>query len=199
MFNEPAAVAPPTVAPRSPTELFVTFTVISMQSFGGALGFIERMVVQKKRWLTGPEFLGLFAISQALPGPTGASFCVLLGDRHFGLRGAAAALSGFLLLPAVIVLIVAAIFQHYQQVPAVQGALHGMGAAAVGLVLHTTSRMAKSLRGQRVGIVVALATFAAVAFLRLPVSMIMLTLGAASVAWAWRVLGQAGQAGQDEP
>jgi chromate transporter len=190
MVDEPAAVVPTTVAPRSPTELFLTFTGISMQAFGGALAFIERTVVQQKRWLTPQEFLGLFAISQVLPGPTGASFCVLLGDRYFGLRGAAAALAGFMLLPAAGVLLIAAVFQHYQQVPAVQGALHGMGAAAVGLVLHTTARMAKSLRGQRLGIAVAALTFCAVAFLRLPVSMVMLTIGAASVVWAWRVLGQ---------
>lgn len=176
--------------PRSPTELFLTFTAISMQAFGGALAFIERTVVQKKRWLTPHEFLGLFAISQVLPGPTGASFCVLLGDRYFGLRGAAAALAGFMLLPAVGVLLIAAVFQHYQQVPAVQGALHGMGAAAVGLVLHTAARMASSLRGQRLGVAVALLTFCAVAFVRLPVSMVMLTIGAAAVVWAWRVLGR---------
>jgi chromate transporter len=181
----------PAPAPASPWELFTTFTVITLQAFGGALAHIERQVVQQKRWLTGEEFLGLFAISQALPGPTGISFCVLLGDRYFGLRGAAAALAGFMLLPAVIVLALAALFQQFQQLPALQGALHGMGAASVGLITVTAVRLSRSLRGDRLAALVAALTFVAVALLQLPVSMVMLTLGVASVAWAWRVLGRA--------
>ena len=180
----------PLQRPASPWELFTTFTLVSLQAFGGALAHIERAVVQKKRWLAADEFLGLFAISQALPGPTGISFCVLLGDRYFGLRGAAAALAGFILVPAVGVLSLAALFQHFQQLPGLQGALHGMGAASVGLITVTAVRMMRSLRGQRLAMLVALLTFVAVALLHLPVSAVMLTLGVASVAWAWRVLGQ---------
>jgi chromate transporter len=181
----------PLQRPASSWELFTTFTLVSLQAFGGALAHIERAVVQKKRWLAADEFLGLFAISQALPGPTGISFCVLLGDRYFGLRGAAAALAGFILVPAVGVLTLAALFQHFQHLPGVQGALHGMGAASVALITVTAVRMSRSLRGQRLGMLVAVLTFGAVALLRWPVSTVMLTLGVASVAWAWRVLGPA--------
>ncbi len=178
-------------APRSPVELFNTFAAISMQSFGGALAIIERTVVVRKRWLDAKGFVDLFAISQVLPGPTGMSFCVLLGDRHFGVRGAAAALAGFLVPPAVVVLMLASLFQHYNELPWVRGALHGMGAASVGLIIHTAARLARTLRGERVGIAVALLSFAAVGLGRLPVSTVMLSLGVLSVAWAWRVLGRA--------
>jgi chromate transporter len=180
----------PVQAPRSPGEMFITFTLLSMQSFGGALSFMERTVVRDKRWLTPKEFLGLYAISQVLPGPTGMSFCVLLGDRFFGTRGAVATLGGFLLVPAAIVIAVASVFQRFQHVPQVQGALHGMGTVAVGLILSTAMRMSRSLRGERVGIAVAVLSFAAVGLARLPVSTVVLTLGVASVAWAWRSRGR---------
>ncbi len=182
------AIEPALQAPRSPGELFLAFSALSLQAFGGALAFIERTVVQRKRWLSAKDFLGLYAISQVLPGPTGISFCVLLGDRFFGLRGAVAALAGFLLPPALVVLSLAALFQQFQHVPWVQGALHGMGAASVGLIIHTAARMARTLRGQRVGIAVAVLAFAAVGLLRLPVSLVVASLGAASVAWAWHRL-----------
>lgn len=187
-MSDPAVADRP--APRSATELFVTYAVISMQSFGGALAIVERTIVRKKRWLDAKEFVGVYAISQVLPGPTGISLCVLLGDRFFGLRGAAAALAGFLLLPAVVVISLAALFQQYHQVPWVQGALHGMGAASVGLIVHTALHMSRTLRGQRVGIVVALLALLAVSVGKLPVSTIVLTLGVASVAWAWRSLAK---------
>ena len=187
MADEPEAER---AAPRSATELFVTYAVISMQSFGGALAIVERTIVRKKRWLDAKEFVGVYAISQVLPGPTGISLCVLLGDRFFGLRGAAASLAGFLLLPAVLVIAIAALFQQFQQVPWVQGALHGMGAASVGLIVHTALHMSRTLRGQRIGIAVALLAFLAVSVGELPVSTIVLTLGVASVAWAWRSLAR---------
>ncbi len=194
MPQEAAEVTAPsgaTVAPASATELFIAFTGLALQSFGGALAFIERMVVQKKRWLSRSEFLGLFAIGQVLPGPSGIAFCVLLGDRYFGLRGAAAALAGFTLVPAVVVISIASLFLHYQHLPQVQGALNGMGAASAGLVIMTAARMAAGLRGERVAIAVAGLSFAAVALAHVPVSAVVLGLGVASVAWAWRQVGAA--------
>jgi chromate transporter len=177
-----------TAPPRRPRELFLAFAWLSLQSFGGALAFIERTVVRDKRWLTGPEFLGLYAVSQVLPGPTGISFCVLLGDRFFGLRGALATVAGFLLLPAVVVLSLAALLARFHEFPQVQGALHGMGAAAVGVIASAVLRMARSLRGQRVAIAVAALAFAAVGLARVPVAWVVSTLGVLSVAWAWRSL-----------
>lgn len=179
-----------TSPPRSPGELFIAFALISLQAFGGAFAFIERTIVRDKRWLSPQEFLGLYAVSQVLPGPTGISFCVLLGDRFFGFRGAVATVGGFLLLPSVIVIGVTSAFQHFQHVPQVQGALHGMGAASVGLIVTTALRMGSTLKGQRVGIAVAALSFAAVALGRIPVGTVVLTLGVLSVLWAWRSLAR---------
>lgn len=177
-------------APRSPGELFLAFAGLSLQSFGGAVALIERTVVRRKRWLSPQEFLGLYAISQVLPGPTGISFCVLLGDRFFGVRGALATVAGFLLPAAVIVLGIASLFRQYDHLPQVQGGLHGMAAAAVGVIASAGFRMARNLRGEQVGILVALLAFAAVGLARLPVSWVVLSLGALSVLWAWRSLGK---------
>jgi len=183
---DPASDERPVAPPSSAFELFVGFAGLSLQSFGGAIAFMERTVVQRRRWLSAEDFLGVYAISQVLPGPTGISFCVLLGDRFLGWRGAAAATAGFLLVPAVLVLSLASLFQHYQYLPWLQGALHGMGAASVGLITRTACRMAPGLLGHRVAIGVAVLTFCAVGLLRLPVNLVVATLGVASVAWAWR-------------
>jgi chromate transporter len=171
--------------PTSAFELFLAFAGLSLQSFGGAIGFIERTVVQKKRWLSAPDFLGVFAISQVLPGPTGISFCVLLGDRFFGWRGALAAVAGFLLVPGIVVLSIAVLFQQYQHLAPVQGALHGMGCASVALIITTARRMARALLGHRVATIVAVLSFCAVGLLCLPINLVVLTLGASSVAMAW--------------
>jgi chromate transporter len=179
-----------TVPPRSPGELFLAFAGLSLQAFGGAVAHIVRTVVRRKRWLTGEEFLGLYGISQVLPGPTGISFCVLFGHRLFGLRGALATVGGFLLLPAVIVLAIASLFQQYHHLPQVQGARHGMGAAAVGVIASAALRLGRNLRGNRTGIFVALVAFAFVGLARLPVAWLVMSVGVLSVLWAWRSLGR---------
>lgn len=176
--------------PVSARALFLTFMWISMQSFGGALAIIERTVVRDKRWLSAQEFVGVYAVSQVLPGPTGISFCVMLGDRFHGFRGAVAALAGFLLLPAVLVIAVASLFEQFQHVPQVQGAVHGMGAATAGLIVSTALRLGRTLRGRRIGIAVAAATFVAVALAHVPVGTVVLTLGVLSVLWAWHRLAR---------
>ena len=175
----------PGPAPVSARELFFTFVRISMQSFGGSLSIIERTIVVDKRWLTAREFLGVYGVSQVLPGPSGISFCVLLCDRFHGFRGAVAGLAGYLLAPAAIVIAVVSLFQHYEHVPQVQGAVHGMGAAAAGLIIATAARLARSLRGQAVGIVVATLSFIAVGLAHVPVGQVVLTIGLLSVLWAW--------------
>jgi len=185
---------PQTEVPRSCWELFHAFAQIALQSFGGALAMMERVIVQQRRWMTPQDFLGVYAISQVMPGPTGISFCVLLGDRHFGLRGAAAALAGFVGVPAAIVLVVAALFGHFQHLPSMQGALHGMGAASVGLIVHTAWRMARALKGSRRGMAIALGTLGVVAVAHWPVSAVVLTFGLGSVLLAWREVAVSGGA-----
>jgi chromate transporter len=176
--------------PRSATEMFVAFTQIALQSFGGALAMLEREIVQRRRWMTPKDFLGVYAISQVMPGPTGISFCVLLGDRHFGMRGVIAALAGFVAVPAVLVLAITALFHNLQHHPWMQGALHGMGAASVGLIVHTAWRMARALKGSRRGVVIALSTLGVVSVAHWPVSAVVLTFGVGSVALAWREIAR---------
>jgi len=172
--------------PRSPWDLFLTFTLIALQSFGGALVIIERTVVHSKRWYDEREFVGIYAISQVLPGPTGIALCVLMGDHFFGIRGAAAALAGFILIPSLIVLGIAAVFEQFVHVPWVQGALQGMGAASIGIVLLLAWRLSRTLYGNRIGVVVAALSFVAVALGHWPVGTVVLSIGVGSVWLAWR-------------
>jgi chromate transporter len=171
--------------------LFLTFTLIALQSFGGALVIIERTVVDRKRWYDEREFVGIYAISQVLPGPTGIALCVLMGDHFFGIRGAAAALAGFILIPSLIVLGIAVVFEQFVHVPWVQGALQGMGAASIGIVLLLAWRLSRTLYGNRIGVIVAALSFVAVALGHWPVGTVVLSIGVGSVWLAWRRAGPA--------
>ena len=100
----------PLNAPRSKTDLFLSFTVLALQGFGGVLAVVQRELVEKKRWMTQAQFVEDWAVAQIMPGPNVVNFCLIIGGRHFGLGGALASLAGLLLAPLAVVLILASVF-----------------------------------------------------------------------------------------
>jgi chromate transporter len=175
--------------PRSPGELFSVFTRLALQGFGGVLPVAQRELVERQRWLTREQFLELLSVSQVLPGPNIVNLALILGDRHFGWRGGAAAMGGVLLAPLGVVLALAVLAQQLQGLPAVTGALRGMGSVAAGLVLSTALRLLGGLRQNALGPalcagLVAL-TVLMVGVLRWPLVAVVLGLGTLAVALAW--------------
>jgi chromate transporter len=183
---------PPLAVPASPRELFIAFTSMSMQGFGGVLPVAQRMLVERRRWLTKEQFVEMLSVSQVLPGPNVVNLALMFGDRCFGLRGAFAALSGMLLAPLIIVLALTALYGHFAQNAVVTGALRGMGAVAAGLVLSTGFKLLGTLKRNAMGlplcIVFGTLTVLATAWLRVPLVWVILGLGAVSIAVAWRRL-----------
>ncbi|MFT4195846.1 chromate transporter [Ottowia sp.] len=185
----------PLNAPRSCADLFWSFTWLALQGFGGVLAVVQRELVEKKRWLTREQFIEDWAVAQIMPGPNVVNLSMMIGDRHFGLRGALAALAGMLALPTVLVLVLAALFATVADSELARRALRGMGAVAAGLVLATGLKLAGALRASVMGlpacIAAAAATFAAVALLRVPLGWVVLTVGGGACLWAWHRLGAA--------
>jgi chromate transporter len=127
-----------------------------------------------------------------MPGPNIVNLALILGDRHFGWRGAMAALAGILLAPLVIVLLLAVLAQQFSHLPAVTNALRGMGVVAAGLVLSTAFRLIGGLRKNAMGMTACglfvVLTALAVGGLRLPLVGVLLGLGTLACVTAWRRL-----------
>jgi chromate transporter len=176
------------------SELFWSLTFLALQGFGGVLSVVQRELVEKKHWLTPEEFLEDWAVAQILPGPNVVNLSLMLGDRYFGLRGALVAVAGILLFPLLLVLALAALFAGISELPGVQGALRGMGAVAAGLIAATGLKLTKGLKANVMSslacIAIAALTFIAVAFLRIPLFWVLLSVGTLACAWAYRQLGQ---------
>jgi chromate transporter len=117
--------------------LFLTFSRITLSSFGGAMFWARRGLVERQRWLTEQEFVELFVLGQLLPGPNILNLTVLVGYRFGGWTGAAASVAGFLGWPCLVVIGMGVLYQHYGALPQVQQALAGMSSVAAGLLLAT--------------------------------------------------------------
>jgi chromate transporter len=188
-----AAVEPALRSPHSPGEIFRVFNRLAMQGFGGVLPIAQRELVERERWLTQQQFVELLSTSQVLPGPNIVNLSLMFGDRHFGWRGAAAALGGMMVLPLVLVLVLAALYAQLAAHPVVAGALRGMGAVAAGLVIATALKLTITLRKSPLGTpactLFGALTFAAIGWLRWPLVWVLLALGGAAIAVAWRRIG----------
>jgi len=175
--------------PSSKKELFVAFTVLALQGFGGVLAVAQRVLCEQKRWLSRDQFVEILSLAQILPGPNVCNVALMIGDRFFGWRGAFAALAGMMAVPLVIVLVFTALYSQYAMNPAVAGALRGMGAVSAGLIIGTGLKLVGALRANpmKTPICAALlvAAFAAVALLRWPLVWVILALGVGACALAW--------------
>lgn len=191
-MSAPAAPAAP-ARPASCTELFLTFTALALQGFGGVLAVAQRVLVERKRWLTREEFVEMLALGQVLPGPNVCNISLMVGDRYFGLRGALAALAGMMAVPLALVLAATALYQRYADLPAVAGALRGMGAVAAGLIVGTALSLGRAIvtspLGRAAWLAAAAATFVLIGLVRLPLVWVLPALGLVACAWAWHRVG----------
>lgn len=192
-------MTPPADHPRptSLLDLFVSFTLLALQGFGGVLAVVQRELVERKRWLSKEEFIEEWAVAQIMPGPNVVNLALMIGGRYFGLRGALTALAGMLTVPLLVVLLLAMLHARFADLPAVAGALRGMAAVSAGMIAATGLKLASSLRQHPlrwwISAVLAVLCVIFVVLLRLPLAYTLLSLGSVGVACTYRVLrkGQA--------
>ena len=176
--------------PKSLADLFLSFTFLALQGFGGVLAVVQREMVERKRWLTQEEFLEEWAVAQIMPGPNVVNLSLVIGARYFGLRGAMAALAGMLAVPLLVVLLLAVLHAHYADHAGVQGALRGMAAVSAGMIGATGLKLATSLRKHPLPLAwslpAALLGVLLVAFLRVPLAYVLLGIGGLCCALTYR-------------
>ncbi|HSI61016.1 MAG TPA: chromate transporter [Ideonella sp.] len=186
--------APPLSRPRSLRELFVVFTRMALMGFGGVLPIAQRELVERQRWLTAQDFAELLSVGQVLPGPNIVNVALMVGDRFFGLRGAAAALAGMLCAPFVLVMLLAVLYKNLADFPVVAGALRGMGAVAAGLVIAMALKLLPALARNPLGrplcAAATLITALAIGWLRFRLVAVLGVVGGLCCLLAWWRLGQ---------
>ena len=178
--------------PESLTDLFVSFTLLALQGFGGVLAVVQRELVENKRWLTRDEFIEDWSVAQIMPGPNVINLALIVGSRYFGLKGAVVGVAGMLLVPLALVLTLGLIYTQFAKHPGVAGALRGMGAVAAGLILATGFKLISALQtnvlGWRWCAVLGLACLIGIVVFRLPLAYVLFGLGGVAFTLAYRRL-----------
>lgn len=172
------------------SELFLGFAQVSVSSFGGALPWARRMIVEQRKWMSAEEFNETFSLSQFLPGPNLVNFSVVFGSRFGGALGAVVALAGLLGPPLIIVTGLAVLYAHYGDVAVLSRILGGIASAAAGLLIASVAKMAEPMFRKRWNFapLVAIVGFVCVALVRWPLPWVFVFLAPVSIALAWITL-----------
>jgi chromate transporter len=170
---------------------------IGCLSFGGPAGQIalmHRILVDEKKWVDEPRFLHALNFCMLLPGPEAQQLATYLGWALHGVRGGIVAGVLFVLPGAMVMLALSLVYALGQGLPFVDGALFGIKAAVLVIVVEALIRIGRRalktwlLRG------LAAAAFVAIFFLALPFPLIVIGAGLIGFAVArraphWLALG----------
>lgn len=167
--------------PHSLTDLFISFTLLALQGFGGVLAVVQRELVERKQWLTQEEFIEDWAVAQIMPGPNVVNLSMMIGGRYFGLPGALSALGGMLAVPLVVVILLALLHSHFVGHPGVDGALRGMAAVSAGMIGASGLKLSSALTRHPMplawGAALAVLAFVLVALVRVPLIYVLFGVG----------------------
>ena len=118
-------------------QLALVFAPLSLISLGGGqaiIADIDKQVVQVHGWLTQGDFVDLFAISRAAPGP-GSLLSTLIGWRVAGIPGAAIASLAFFVPSSLAAYLGALLWSRYKDAPWRGAVERGLAPVATGLIL----------------------------------------------------------------
>ena len=149
-------------------QLFLTFFKIGSVTFGGGLAMlplIQHEATSHRGWMGDDEITECFAVSQSLPGVLAINSAIFIGYRVRGVRGAVAAALGVILPAYLSILAVILFLSALEQNPYVHGALAGIKASAVALILVTVWTMGRKVLKQHLDWFIAVLSFVIIVIL----------------------------------
>jgi len=163
--------------------IFLEFLTIGATSFGGVVPYLRGSLVGKQQWLSDKEFVEMLSISQSLPGLNATNMAILVGQKLKGALGAIVAVLGICLPGSVLMFIAGSIYRIHGDHAWVTGALKGVAAASVGLVLSTVVQMSKKSLEEWSDYVFVLLTVLAVNRLHQSILTTLIVVGLMAVLW----------------
>src|SRR5690349_5808345 len=169
-------VATGTAAAPSFGEAFGLWLKLGCINFGGPAGQIammHRMLVDEKRWIDEPRFLHALNFCMLLPGPEAQKLATYIGWALHGVRGGLVAGILFVLPGALVMLGLSLLYALGRGVAWIDGALFGIKAAVLVIVVEALIRIGK--RGLKTWplITIAIGAFVCIFVLSAPFPLIV--------------------------
>jgi chromate transporter len=125
------------------------YLLLGLTGFGGALhARFHHLAVEKHDWLHEDDFGEVVATASLSPGANSSNVGAEIARRLRGRLGMAVAYPALLLPGLVFVLVGEHLWRIHREDPAVAGAMRGLEAAAVAMILYAATRLSR--RGWRI-------------------------------------------------
>jgi len=127
------------------------FLWLGSTGFGGPIalaGYMQRDLVERRRWVTKEDYLEGLALAQLAPGPLAAQLAIYLGYLRAGTFGASLVGLAFIGPSFLMVLAIASAYVRFGGLPWMQPAFYGIGAAVVAIIARSAWKLAKMVLGK---------------------------------------------------
>src|SRR5437016_9549359 len=138
--------APAELLPCTLTELLLYFLRLGTSGFGGPIalvGYMQRDLVEKRRWISRQDYVEGLALAQLAPGPLAAQLAIYLGWVRGGVTGATLVGVAFVLPSFLMVLALSALYLSYGGLAWMQGAFYGIGAAVIAIIARSAYKLVR--------------------------------------------------------
>jgi chromate transporter len=123
------------------------FLRLGSSGFGGPIalvGYMQRDLVEDRRWFSEQQFQQALAVGQTMPGPLAAQTAMWFGYLEAGTRGALAVALPFVLPPFLFVTVIAVLYAKYQGLSWVHSVFLGVGPAVLAIIAIAAYKLARS-------------------------------------------------------
>ncbi|HTM46375.1 MAG TPA: chromate transporter [Polyangiaceae bacterium] len=153
MSAEQPSASDPNSALRACTlqEFALYFLRLGTLGFGGPIalaGYMQRDLVEERRWLSKQDYVEGLALAQLAPGPLAAQLAIYLGWVRGRVLGATLIGLAFVMPSFLMVLIISALYLQVGGLPWMRGAFYGIGAAVIAIIARSVWKLGKLTLGK---------------------------------------------------
>src|SRR5882724_9221487 len=145
------AATTPQLVPCTLRAFVLYFLRLGTLGFGGPIalaGYMQRDLVEERRWLSKQDYVEGLALAQLAPGPLAAQLAIYLGWVKGRVLGATLVGAAFILPSFVMVLALSSAYVRFGGIGWMQGAFYGIGAAVIAIIARSVVKLVKMTLAQ---------------------------------------------------
>lgn len=134
------------LVPCSLADIVKYFLHLGTFGFGGPIalaGYMQRDLVERRRWISKQDYVEGLALSQLAPGPLAAQLAIYLGWVKGRTLGATLVGVAFVVPSFIMVLVLSLLYIHFNGLPWMRGAFYGIGAAVIAIIARSAFKLVK--------------------------------------------------------
>ena len=139
------------VVPVSLSRLLVYFLRLGTTGFGGPIalvGYMQKDLVEERRWYSQQDYLQGLAFSQLSPGPLAAQLANYLGWLRAGVLGATLTGVAFIVPSFLMVIVLAVFYVRFGGLSWIHGMFYGIGAAVIAIIARSAVKLLRGTVGK---------------------------------------------------